>query len=53
MDTQVINLSNDKNFVSYPYLQSKITFEDSIGDNRPIDETDRKPVTYIENPFSI
>ena len=53
MDTQVINLSNDKNFVSYPYLQSKITFEDSIGNNRAIDETGRKPIAHTENPFSV
>ena len=48
-----INLSNDKNFVSYPYLQSKKVYEAVVGNNRPIDETNNSVVNYTENPFSI
>lgn len=53
MDTQVINLFNDKNFVSYPYLQSKKVYQDIIGDNRAIEESNNIPKLIQENPFVI
>lgn len=53
MDNKVINLFNDKNFVSYPYLQSKKTYETINWDNREIDKPTNSLNPYTENPFSV
>ena len=53
MNTKVIDFSNNSNFVSNPYLQSKRTFETITGANRTMRNTSNSPKQDIENPFSI
>ena len=48
----IINLFNDNNFVSYPYLQSKKVFEELTSDIPQLD-SEALPVPNKLNPFSI
>ena len=49
-----LDYSKDPYFVSYPYLQSKVVYEDIIGANTPINESaNNKPIIPNNNPFSI
>lgn len=53
MDTRVIDLSKDKNFVRYPYLQSKKTHMaiDNYNWNQTINNS--HSIKDTKNPFSV
>lgn len=50
METQVIFLNKDTNFVQFPYLQSKKIYEDIVNHDFKLIDSLRKEK---ENPFSI
>ena len=50
METQVIFLNKDTNFVQFPYLQNKKIYEDIVNHDFKLIDSLRKEK---ENPFSI